>query len=312
MISDNKILAHLARGKKPVTADVFITDYCNNKCPYCTYERYGTHTGTNMTLEQFKANVTRVREWGVKGVILTGGGEPTVNPDFKAITEWLEQEKIAYGINTNFNKYFEFSPKYLKVSLDAWDEDSYKAARGVRAYQKTVDNIKRYADFKERTGGTTQLGIQMCATSVSDVVKFYDANKNLPVDYIVFRPIESTRCSYYESQLNRYIADAIVNKLKWLADKDSRVKINYKWYELDTIFDECLTHWSQVAMNERGELIYCCHKPYEKICHVMDEDAKEKYYSSETDISMCDVPCRLTGPNKKIQEILSLDESEFL
>lgn len=312
MISENKILAHLARGKKPVTADVFITDYCNNKCPYCTYERYGTHTGTNMTLEQFKANITRVREWGVKGVILTGGGEPTVNPDFKAITEWLEQENIAYGINTNFNKYFEFSPKYLKVSLDAWDEDSYKAARGVHAYQKTVENIKRYADFKKRTGGSTRLGIQMCVTNPNDILRFYEANKSLPVDYIVFRPIESTRCSYYRDKKNRRAVPSIIEQLRIISDEDNRVKINYKWYELGKSFDECLAHWSQVAMNERGELIYCCHKPYEKICHVLEPDAKERYYQSVTDISMCDVPCRLTGPNKQLEEILSIEESEFL
>lgn len=199
-----------------------------------------------------------------------------------------------------------------KVSLDAWDEDSYKAARGVHAYQKTVENIKRYADFKKRTGGSTRLGIQMCVTNPDDILRFYEANKSLPVDYIVFRPIESTRCSYYRDKKNGRVVPNIIEQLRIISDEDNRVKINYKWYELDKSFDECLAHWSQVAMNELGELIYCCHKPYEKICHVLETDAKERYYQSVTDISMCDVPCRLTGPNKQLEEILSIEESEFL
>ena len=41
MISENKILffpEHIV-DKRPITADVFLTNYCNNRCPYCTYRR---------------------------------------------------------------------------------------------------------------------------------------------------------------------------------------------------------------------------------------------------------------------------------
>ena len=96
--SIENILSH-----KPITADIFLNSACNNKCPYCTYARYKQRSSTYMTFEAFKDNITILLANGVKGVILTGGGEPTINPDFDKITEFLEAESIPYGINTNFN-----------------------------------------------------------------------------------------------------------------------------------------------------------------------------------------------------------------
>lgn len=41
-ITGEKMLSHIDRiagEKKPITADIFLTNYCNNRCPYCTYGR---------------------------------------------------------------------------------------------------------------------------------------------------------------------------------------------------------------------------------------------------------------------------------
>ena len=37
-IMGNKMLAHLDRivgEHKPITADIFLNNFCNNRCPYC-------------------------------------------------------------------------------------------------------------------------------------------------------------------------------------------------------------------------------------------------------------------------------------
>ena len=42
-IAGNKMLAHLDRivgEHKPITADIFLNNFCNNRCPYCTYGRW--------------------------------------------------------------------------------------------------------------------------------------------------------------------------------------------------------------------------------------------------------------------------------
>lgn len=166
MISNNKLIYNIENimSRKPITADIFLNSACNNKCPYCTYARYKERSSTYMTFEAFMNNITILLANGVKGVILTGGGEPTISPDFDKITKYLEQKSIPYGINTNFNVYKAISPNYLKISLDGYDRESYQKARGVDKYDTVIENIERYLCFKKINGKKTSVGIQTVAT----------------------------------------------------------------------------------------------------------------------------------------------------
>lgn len=308
-ITGTKMLHHLDRifgDHKPITADIFLNNYCNNMCPYCTYRRWELDDGARyMSFEDFVTYADRLIELGVQGFILTGGGEPTVSKDFDKIVTWLDSENIHYGINTNFNVYKEFNPDYLKVSLDAWDNESYEDTRGVpNTYDKVIDNIYRYADYKT---DKTKLGIQLLAKSVDAVYKFYEANKHLPVDYISIRPMESTCGSYYKNLFEdqeEFKPANIIKVIEQIASLDNRVVLNYKWRLLDVQQDKCTAQWAQIAINELGEVMYCCHKPYQIVGHVMDEDILAKKERAYTNMQMCDVPCRMTGPNLEVHNLL--------
>lgn len=300
-ISGDKMLSHIDRvlnDHRPITADIFLTNYCNNNCPYCTYHRWELEKGTRyMAFADFEIYATRLLELGVQGIILTGGGEPTVNPDFIKICHWLESNGIDYGINTNFNKYVEIRPNYLKVSLDGWDEDSYELSRGVRRYNQVRKNIQAYAAWKKAHGVETSLGVQMVVSKPEDVERFYNANADLDVDYLVFRPQESTGGIAYKGDVEKRLAAISVEKILELGERDSRVSLNFKWQMLDVRESNCVAQWAQIALDERGNVIYCCHKPYEVIGHIMDEDILEKKAKAVTNMAMCDVPCRMTAPN---------------
>lgn len=296
------MLSHLDRivgDRRPITADIFLTNYCNNKCPYCTYRRWNLDGGAfSMSLEEFKRYASRLMELGVSGFILTGGGEPTVNPDFPRIAEWLETVGLHWGINTNFNALHLIRPDYLKVSLDGWDEDSYEESRGVRAYEKTRENIRAYAAWRRENSPKTSLGIQMVATSADAVRRFYAANRDLDVDYIVFRPKESTGGKEYDTVEKQAEAMNVVWAVRDLLEAgDERVTLNFKWDLLGKTFGSCSASWAQIAVNERGQVMYCCHKPYQIVGHILDHDILEKKEAYCTDMSTCDVPCRMTAPN---------------
>lgn len=289
--------------RKPITADIFLNSACNNKCPYCTYARYKQRCSTYMTFEAFKDNINILLANGVKGVILTGGGEPTISPDFDKITNFLEQNSIPYGINTNFNVFKAIKPNYLKISLDGYDRESYQKARGVDKYDTVIENIKRYILFKQVNKLKTSIGLQTVATNVEDVQKFYEVHKGLHVDYFNIRPMESTCGEYYDSNETLSKRLKILEYLQDIQEKDKRVCINYKWHEIWTQFDKCYANFSQIAINENSEVMYCCHKPYEIIGKLTDIDIWEKRERFQTNMQMCDVPCRLTAPNNFIQSL---------
>lgn len=309
MISNNKILSYIDRIQthKPITADIFLNNFCNNRCSWCTYKRWQLQSNSfYMNFNDFVTYATKLRELGVEGFILTGGGQPTINPDFDKITQWLHQENLHWGINTNFNELHYIQPDYLKVSLDGWDEDSYSRIRGVKKYQQVRENIIKYSNWKSEASPQTSLGIQIVATNKYDIIKFYQGNKDLPVDYIVFRPVESTIGEWYKNKENN--PTEILEIIDSYVEKDKRVIKNFKWNLLDTYQKDCTAQWAQIALNEKGQVIYCCHKPYEIIGHIMDDDILEKKEKAITNMSKCDTPCRMTAPNLTVVQIQQKQE----
>lgn len=300
-ISGDKMFSHLDRvmgDHRPITADIFLTNYCNNACPYCTYRRWGLEKGSHsMSYDEFVSYAERLLELGVLGFILTGGGEPTVAQDFKRICQWMENKGIHYGINTNFNRLEFIRPDYLKVSLDGWDEESYQRHRGVRRYDLVKKNVQAYSAWKRDHSPGTSLGIQCVVEHSTDILKFYEANSGLDVDYIVFRPLESTGGSAYKDARALDDAEKTIQLVGDLARSDPRVNLNFKWHLLGEHEASCVASWSQIALDERGNVIFCCHKPYQKVGHILDDDILKKKERAKTDMATCDIPCRLTAPN---------------
>ena len=312
MISGGKILDNMdsLEAGTPVTADVFLTNFCNNRCRYCAYGRWEElkRTPRYMRAFDFKIYLSRLKELGVKGVILTGGGEPTVNPDFMQIAAHLEAEGMPYGINTNFNELMLIKPVYLKVSLDGATREEYKAVRGVDALDKVLSNIQDYCRWKKGNGVKTKVGLQCVVGSREAAVRFYNTYNRLDVDYMVFRPIESTAGTYWKESPRE-----IIKTLKEMEKADSRVVVNYKWEELHTGFGSCVANAMQIAIDERGRVMYCCHKPYEIVGHILDKDILEKKKAYRTNMAMCDIPCRMTGPNKMVQQLKApCEDSMFI
>ena len=104
MIDDNKLIFNMKNVfyKLPITADIFLTNFCNNHCNYCTYGRWDklSRKPRYMTYDKFIEYVQILLQFNVKSIILTGGGEPTLNPDFEKITTYAlatAEENLRMG-----------------------------------------------------------------------------------------------------------------------------------------------------------------------------------------------------------------------
>lgn len=73
---------------------------CNLKCPYCSVTYRDTHS--RIPLPRIKKYVEDLMERGLKAVILTGGGEPTLYPHFNELVQWIKKEKgLSVALITN-------------------------------------------------------------------------------------------------------------------------------------------------------------------------------------------------------------------
>ena len=288
MIRQNKLsgfVERLSGDFRPITADIFLTDFCNAKCCYC---RYNHETGKYIKFDDFKKYVDRLISIGVKGIILTGGGEPTINPDFKKIVTWLEENNIPYGINTNLIKEIECNPIFLKVSVDSGDKDRYKATRGVDKLDDVLSNLRKFIAFKHKNFYKTRIGVQCVAINKDDVLSFYNAVRQLDVDYIYVRPLE---------QIGGHNISEIDVKQWFKHINDKRLTISFKFGLRDYHPKSCLANWSIITINCDGNVPYCCHFPNDIVGNIMDDDILLKKSSYYVDMRKCETPCRLSGAN---------------
>ena len=164
--------------------------------------------------------------------------------------------------------------------------------RGVDAFDKVLKNLKDYIDWIQQTGAKTKIGVQCVTTSVEQVQSFYNAVRNLDVNYIQFRPVETR-------ERNIDYTD-ILAKVRKLEKEDCRVSISYKYDLVDYRPTKCFANWSVVTVNTRGEVLYCCHRPD---AIIEDADILEKLKDYKPNMSECESPCRLSGANKYLDDL---------
>jgi len=72
---------------------------CNLDCDYCSVMRRKTFD--RLRLEDIKNYTLKLKSRGLKATILTGGGEPTLYPQFNELVSWLSGQGLKLGLITN-------------------------------------------------------------------------------------------------------------------------------------------------------------------------------------------------------------------
>lgn len=102
---------------------------CNLKCPYCSVTHRDTHQ--RIELPVIQKYVTDLMTRGLKAVILTGGGEPTIYHSFNELVQWLHSQGLQVALITNGTMAKRIEPAtwkcftWIRVSLnvfDGWEE----------------------------------------------------------------------------------------------------------------------------------------------------------------------------------------------
>ena len=166
----------------PVYVQLVLSDLCNQDCGFCAYrsEGYpsnelftirdsaGVTTNHNpvrmMPFDKAKEIIQDCAAMGVRAILLTGGGEPTIYPQFGEICELISDYGIDLGVNTNgimlenSRCYLLPYSKWVRVSIDSGSREDYAAVRNVspEQFDRVLENIRAFADnpYREAVLGT--------------------------------------------------------------------------------------------------------------------------------------------------------------
>lgn len=289
--------------RRPITADIFLTNFCNLDCGYCRYKK----TNDYMDFELFKAVAERLKYLGVRGVVLTGGGEPLINPDIGRILHWLDVEGMPYGINTNgvvvHEKLIGRNARWIKFGVDQVDSEKYRKLKGSNVFDQVIGNIKKLRSQNSEI----KIGIQAVIDSpqqIDDFINYFFAEKYF--DYISIRPIESV-FNVYDKIYYRLIERLAVAKASRL------VNVSYKWNYIFpfTRYLRCYGWWSILNISFDGQVNYCCNKPDEKVGSIFESNILHKIEKFSTNMGACEIPCRKSGINDYLRDLKPVPHVEF-
>jgi len=201
----------------PVSVQLIPTLYCNFGCPRCSYgqakediEALGQRNMMHMDKAIMLRIIDRLIEAGVKGIVFTGGGEPTLNPDLIGGMRHAAEKGLKLGLFTNgsllneqkIRAILKLSPTFLRVSLDAGSLLAHRLLHGYAEkhdYLKTIlANIATMAKAKQNISPATTIGIGVSVEPINlhdlvEVARRLREIVEMPplggIDYLVFRPM---------------------------------------------------------------------------------------------------------------------------
>lgn len=225
---------------------------------------------------------------GVRSITWTGGGEPTLHPDFDeiiryaheggaAFTDYPEGERsdrrwrrVEQGIYTHGGHISDARAALLKramtfvyVSLDAGDPVSYKEHKGVDRFDQVIRGVKRLVAAEGEA--TIGLGFLLTADTWKDWPRMVALAKSLNVDYCQFRPtiLYDEKDPSSKADSTEWMKEACVELAHLQGEPGVVVDLDrLKMYDEWTGHGYTTCYWSalQAVITPNGKLWTCVNK----------------------------------------------------
>jgi len=110
---------------KPLSLQVALTERCNLRCSFCSV--VNRKRKYEWDINELISATTKFKKLGIKTVEITGGGEPTVYPDFEWYVEFCHDLGLEVGLITNGLLLHKISSdvlnrlRWLRISMNCLD-----------------------------------------------------------------------------------------------------------------------------------------------------------------------------------------------
>ena len=177
----------------PISVELSLTNRCNHHCIWCSDADLRDRLNGELERHTFQRLFKDLKQGGSRGVVIEGGGEPTLYKDFSGIVEDARRQGLALGLITNgylmpyLGAVEDF--EWIRVSLDAASRDQYRELKGVDGFDRVINNLLTIAASRKNT----TLGVGYVVTNRNDdltrleqLVLFL---RKIGASYIQFRPV---------------------------------------------------------------------------------------------------------------------------
>ena len=175
----------------PISVELTLTNKCNLQCVYCSDQDLRMRQGEDnyLSIDVLDALFGDLEKGGTKGVVLEGGGEPTLHPEFEQIVCSAKKHHLGIGLITNgtvrlkediLDKF-----EWIRVSLDASNAEEYLQLKKVDCFERVIANVAHYAQHCQTVG----VGYVVTNSNMANIETLIMRLRELGVAYVQLRPV---------------------------------------------------------------------------------------------------------------------------
>jgi wyosine [tRNA(Phe)-imidazoG37] synthetase (radical SAM superfamily) len=324
----------------PVHIRVKPTNHCNHKCWYCAYRTDDLALGGEMN-EKDSIPAARMlslaREFvdvGVKAVTFSGGGEPLLYKPLPDVIDILAQGGIRIAALTNGSNLkgrmadaFARHGTWIRISLDAWDNQSYVNSRGAKEndFSRLIENIRAFTarDTKCVLGVSLIVGhnnyqhiFEVCSllkdcgvnhVKVSGAVVSNDATGNNTYHESIKSEVSSQIAAAKELEDGHF---SVLNHYHDLEERFEKTYHTCPFLQFLTVVgaDQCVYTCQDKAYTESGHMGSLANRTFSEFWF---SEENQKFLKSFDPAAQCAHHCVSHAKNLAIHDYLSLDKDHL-
>jgi MoaA/NifB/PqqE/SkfB family radical SAM enzyme/spore coat polysaccharide biosynthesis protein SpsF (cytidylyltransferase family) len=199
MIFPEKVMAiqtGLSKGidlSYPLSVELSLTNRCNLACEWCSDQDLRDRAMGDIDFGILKQLFTDLAKNGTRGVVIEGGGEPTLYNQFAEAVDYAKKLGLKLGLITNglnvpyIDKVDCFD--WIRVSLDAANQEQFAKLKGRDGFDRVIQNIQKISEQKEICGNVLGVGYVLTNENFEDLENLIIKLKKINVSYIQIRPV---------------------------------------------------------------------------------------------------------------------------
>ena len=191
----------------PISINLDLTSACNFSCPFCVDSNL-TNAGKSLTLGEIKGTIDTLHSYGLRSVILIGGGEPTLHKDFETIVRTLKSKDLQIGIVTNGSRLERIEEgvellrekDWIRISIDAGEERTFGALHRPKVNVSLGQILEKAKRVKEKNPAVSlgysfvivwegvEINGHRLSPNLQEMTKAVELARTFSFDYVSFKP----------------------------------------------------------------------------------------------------------------------------
>lgn len=185
------------------------TNRCNHNCLYCNAKDYRTDWD-RLEEEHLMKIAGFIKDWGIKSVIVEGGGEPLLNSHTPAFIRKCKLYDIEVGIITNGSLIDDSisinlieNVRFCGISFDAATRETYMKIRGDNNFDRTIKRIEILNNKRIQQNSNIDVNMKFLINSINyaEIEDFAKLARNIGCSGVHFKPIAVDNLPWVDKNL---------------------------------------------------------------------------------------------------------------